>query len=118
MCIRDSGATRNEKLLKNIGEAVAKEVLSTGIVWTFAPTIAVPQNDLWGRTYEGFAEDPELVSKLGKNFILGFEKFIRSLFFWSFKEILVILSFTRENLQRGKPARVMFTVPVNFTPSF
>jgi len=67
------GATRNEKLLKNIGEAVAKEVLSTGIVWTFAPTIAVPQNDLWGRTYEGFAEDPELVSKLGKNFILGLQ---------------------------------------------
>ena len=67
------GATRNESLLKNIGEAVAKEVLSTGIVWTFAPTIAVPQNDLWGRTYEGYSEDPELVSKLGKNFILGLQ---------------------------------------------
>ena len=67
------GATRNETLLKNIGAAVAKEVLSTGIIWTFAPTIAVPQNDLWGRTYEGYSEDPELVSKLGKNFILGLQ---------------------------------------------
>jgi len=67
------GATRNESLLRDIGAAVAREVISTGIIWTFAPTIAVPQNDLWGRTYEGYSEDPELVSKLGKNFILGLQ---------------------------------------------
>ena len=69
------GATRNELLLRQIGEAVAKEVVSTGIIWTFAPTIAVPQNDLWGRTYEGYSEDPDLVSKLGKNFIIGLQGF-------------------------------------------
>jgi beta-glucosidase len=56
----------NPDLIKSIGEAVAKEVLSTGIPWTFAPTIAVPQNDLWGRTYEGYSENPELVSLLGE----------------------------------------------------
>ena len=67
------GATRNSELLKKIGSAVAKEVASTGIIWTFAPTIAVPQNDLWGRTYEGYSENPELVSSLGKNFILGLQ---------------------------------------------
>ena len=48
------GSTMNPDLVKKIGEVVAKEVLSTGIPWTFAPTIAVPQNDLWGRTYEGY----------------------------------------------------------------
>ena len=67
------GATQNPELLKRIGSAVAKEVSSTGIIWTFAPTIAVPQNDLWGRTYEGYSEDPKLVSSLGKNFILGLQ---------------------------------------------
>ena len=67
------GATRNPELLKKIGSAVAKEVSSTGIIWTFAPTIAVPQNDLWGRTYEGYSENSELVSILGKNFILGLQ---------------------------------------------
>ena len=67
------GATRNEKLIKKIGSAVAKEVSSTGIIWTFAPTIAVPQNDLWGRTYEGYSENPDLVTQLGKNFILGLQ---------------------------------------------
>ena len=52
---------------------IALEVLSTGVAWTFAPTIAVPQDDRWGRTYEGFSEDPILVSKLGKAFVLGLQ---------------------------------------------
>ncbi|MAR95425.1 MAG: glycosyl hydrolase family 3 [Gammaproteobacteria bacterium] len=67
------GATRNTLLVKEIGSAVAKEVASTGIVWTFAPTIAVPKNDLWGRAYEGYSENTDLVSELGKNFIIGLQ---------------------------------------------
>ena len=67
------GATRNAELVKKIGSAVAKEVASTGIIWTFAPTIAVPQNDLWGRTYEGYSENTQLVTELGRNFILGLQ---------------------------------------------
>ena len=65
------GATQDTDLIKRIAEAVAKEVLSTGIVWTFAPTITVPQNDTWGRTYEGFSENQDLVSRIGKAFIEG-----------------------------------------------
>lgn len=67
------GSTMNPDLIKKIGQAVAREVLSTGIPWTFAPTIAVPQNDLWGRTYEGYSENPELVSLLGEAMILGLQ---------------------------------------------
>ena len=67
------GATRNTDLIMEIGQAVAKEVLSTGIPWTFAPTITVPQNDTWGRTYEGYSEDPELVAALGEAMILGIQ---------------------------------------------
>jgi beta-glucosidase len=67
------GATRNNLLIQEIGSAVAKEVASTGIIWTFAPTIAVPQNNLWGRTYEGYSENTQLVTELGKNFIIGLQ---------------------------------------------
>ena len=67
------GSTRNPSLIKQIGSAVAKEVASTGIIWTFAPTIAVPQNDTWGRTYEGYSENYNLVSELGMNFIKGLQ---------------------------------------------
>lgn len=67
------GATQNPELLRDIGSAVAEEVLATGLFWTFAPTVTVPQDYRWGRTYEGYSESPELVSKLGEAFIYGLQ---------------------------------------------
>lgn len=65
------GAADDEELMERMGAAVAGEVRATGIQWTFAPTLANPQNELWGRTYEGFGEDTELVARLGAAFIRG-----------------------------------------------
>lgn len=65
------GCANDEDLMKRMGEVVAQEVKATGIQWTFAPTLANPQNELWGRTYEGFGEDAELVAKLGQAFVMG-----------------------------------------------
>ena len=45
------GATWNTDLVKEISKVVAKEVAATGIDWTFAPCVAVPQNERWGKTY-------------------------------------------------------------------
>ena len=56
------GATQNPALIREIGRATALEVLATGIDWTYAPTLAVAQDDRWGRTYEGYSEDPEIVA--------------------------------------------------------
>jgi beta-glucosidase len=67
------GATRDPELLQSIGEVVANEVRATGINWTFAPTLAVPHNERWGRTYEGFSENPELVGQLGTAMLLGLQ---------------------------------------------
>jgi beta-glucosidase len=55
------GAAHDPELLRRIGAATAEEVAATGIDWTFAPTIAMPQDVRWGRTYEGYARDPALV---------------------------------------------------------
>ena len=65
------GATRDAELVERIGQIVAHEVRATGVHWTFAPCIAVPQNEKWGRTYEGFSEDTALVSELGVAFVKG-----------------------------------------------
>jgi beta-glucosidase len=67
------GATRDPDLLKRIGEATAAEVAVTGIDWTFAPTLAVTTDIRWGRTYESFSSDPELVSELGGAVIEGLQ---------------------------------------------
>jgi beta-glucosidase len=43
----------------------AIEVRATGINWSFAPCVTVPQDIRWGRTYEGFSESPDIVRELG-----------------------------------------------------
>ena len=54
------GAAHDPDLIRRIGRATALEVAATGADWTFGPTLAVPRDDRWGRTYEGYAETPEI----------------------------------------------------------
>src|SRR5687767_4269998 len=63
------GAADNPELMEKIGRATAEEMLGTGIPWNFAPMIAVVQDVRWGRTYEGYSENTELVSSLGAAYI-------------------------------------------------
>jgi beta-glucosidase len=56
------GAMRDSELIEKIGAITAKEIRVTGQEWTFAPTVAVPQDFRWGRAYEGYSSDPELVA--------------------------------------------------------
>ncbi len=67
------GCTRNPELVKQVARITAREVRATGIQWTFAPCIAVPRDERWGRTYEGFSEDPELTALLGEAAIRGYQ---------------------------------------------
>jgi beta-glucosidase len=67
------GAMRNAELIERIGEITAVEVAATGIDWTFAPTVAVVRDDRWGRTYEGFSEDPEIVREYAGRMTRGLQ---------------------------------------------
>ena len=67
------GAANNPSLMRQIGEATALEVAATGIDWVFAPTLAVVRNDSWGRTYEGYSEDPEIVKAYAGEIVAGLQ---------------------------------------------
>lgn len=67
------GATRNPELLREIARITAAETRTTGMEWTFAPTVAVPQDDRWGRAYEGYSEDPALVASYAGVFVEGLQ---------------------------------------------
>jgi beta-glucosidase len=67
------GATRDAKLVEEIARITAKEVRATGINWAFSPCVTVPQDERWGRTYEGFSEDPKLVAELGAAAVRGMQ---------------------------------------------
>jgi beta-glucosidase len=67
------GATRNPDLVEEVARITALETKATGINWAFAPCVAVPRDDRWGRTYEGYSEDPELVAELGAAAVRGLQ---------------------------------------------
>ncbi len=67
------GATRNPELMREIARITAAETRTTGMEWTFAPTVAVPQDDRWGRAYEGYSENPELVASFAGAFVEGLQ---------------------------------------------
>ncbi|RVT42246.1 glycoside hydrolase family 3 protein [Sphingobium algorifonticola] len=54
------GAARDRDLIRKIGEVTALETAAAGLDWTFAPTLAVVQDDRWGRTYESYGEEPAI----------------------------------------------------------
>src|SRR5215471_9389425 len=67
------GCTRNPELVEKVERATAEEVRATGIQWTFAPGVMVPQDQRWGRTYEGFSESPDLVRQLAGPAVRGLQ---------------------------------------------
>ena len=67
------GATHDPALITRAEQVTAAEVAGTGIRWAFAPCIAVPQDERWGRTYEGYSDDPALVAVLGAAAVKGFQ---------------------------------------------
>ena len=67
------GAANNPSLMHQIGTITAKEILVTGLDWTFAPTIAVVRDDRWGRTYESFSEDPAIVREFAGHLVEGLQ---------------------------------------------
>lgn len=67
------GAARNPDLIRRIAEVTALEVAVTGADWTFGPTVAVPRDDRWGRTYEGYGEHPEIVASYAGAVTLGLQ---------------------------------------------
>ena len=67
------GCTRNSALVQRIMQITAEETRATGINWAFAPCVTVPQDPRWGRTYEGYSEDPGIVRDLAGPAVLGLQ---------------------------------------------
>ena len=59
------GCTRNAELVEKAARITAIEVRATGMNWAFCPCVTVPQDIRWGRSYEGYSQDPDIVKPLG-----------------------------------------------------
>jgi len=67
------GCSRNAELVEKAARVTAEEVRATGINWAFAPCVTVPQDIRWGRVYEGFSQDPNVVKTLGAAAVRGLQ---------------------------------------------
>ncbi|MGB5446838.1 MAG: glycoside hydrolase family 3 N-terminal domain-containing protein [Psychromonas sp.] len=67
------GAANDPELIKRIGVATAEEISATGLDWTFAPTVASPRDYRWGRVYEGYSEDPEIIYQYAGKMVEGLQ---------------------------------------------
>jgi beta-glucosidase len=67
------GAAHDPELMRRIGAATAEETAAAGIDWAFGPTLAVPQDSRWGRSYEGYSEDPALVRSYAGAMVRGLQ---------------------------------------------
>ena len=67
------GCTNNPKMVEDVYRATAVEVAATGVDWNFAPCLAVPRDERWGRTYEGFGETPEIVKSMAAAAVVGLQ---------------------------------------------
>ncbi len=67
------GAAHDPELIRRIGAATAQEIATTGIDWTFAPTVAVARDVRWGRSYESYSESPALVAEYAAAMVTGLQ---------------------------------------------
>ncbi|WBY07086.1 glycoside hydrolase family 3 N-terminal domain-containing protein [Sphingomonas sp. 7/4-4] len=67
------GAANDPALIRRIGAATAEETAATGPDWAFGPTLAVPQDDRWGRSYEGYSENPAIVRSYAGEMVRGLQ---------------------------------------------
>jgi beta-glucosidase len=67
------GATRDPLLAEQEGRITALETAGIGVNMAFSPCVAVARDERWGRTYESFSEDPDIVSEMGTSFLKGLQ---------------------------------------------
>lgn len=67
------GVTHDAELIQQLELVCGQDSLYTGFNWVYAPTVAVVQDQRWGRAYEGFGLDPALVKLLVTPYVNGLQ---------------------------------------------
>jgi beta-glucosidase len=67
------GAANDPELLARLAGLTAREILASGVDWTFAPNLAVARDSHWGRSCESYSEEPEIVTAYAAQFVAGLQ---------------------------------------------
>lgn len=67
------GSTWNPELIRRMAEVIAYEASLSGCDQAFSPLFDLARDPRYGRVEECFGEDPFLVAKMGKAFVIGMQ---------------------------------------------
>ncbi|MBQ6442000.1 MAG: glycoside hydrolase family 3 protein [Lachnospiraceae bacterium] len=65
------GAANDPALMKEYGALVGSDIVHTGMLLNFSPCVDAAQDPRWGRTYECFSDDNEIVKNLSVPYAEG-----------------------------------------------
>lgn len=65
------GAANDPELMKKMGGAVAEEMKLSGVLWNFSPCVAQAQDPRWGRTYESYSTNVDIITSLSTEYAKG-----------------------------------------------
>jgi len=65
---------RGAKAAYTAGRITAEEMRASGARWTFAPVLGAAEDVRWGRTYESYSENVEVVTVMGAGFVKGLQE--------------------------------------------
>lgn len=65
------GAANDEDLMYQVGLATADEAKLCHMIWNYAPVVAQSADPRWGRTYESYGADLDIIKKLSKSYTKG-----------------------------------------------
>jgi beta-glucosidase len=66
-------ATFNRQLAYNAGVITSYESRAAGVPWSFSPALDLETNPQWPRLWEGYGEDPYVISEMGARFVHGMQ---------------------------------------------
>ena len=66
-------ASWNPELIRMSAEITRKEMMFTGIHWTFSPVLCITRDLRWGRVGETFGEDGRLIGEFAAAMIQGYQ---------------------------------------------
>lgn len=67
------GASFNPVHAYNMGVVTAYETRASGIPWNFSPVLDLGADPRFSRQFEGFGEDPYVISVMGEQLVKGYE---------------------------------------------
>lgn len=65
------GAANDEELAYQVGLITADEAKLCHMLWNYSPCIAQSVDPRWGRTYESYGSDPEMITRLSTAYTKG-----------------------------------------------